>query len=441
MLLRLRLANHRSVRDEVELSLVSSRLHTVAPPGGDWAPVTNRVAGIYGSNASGKSTILHGFKFLVDAVRNSATRWSDRPTFPHTPFAFDPQFRGRASLYEIDLTVDGIRHTYGFRSSASAVVEEWLYNYPEGRKRVLFERSPTEKLEFGRSLGGDNVRMGRALGATQLFLSFGAANRHPVLERVRHQIIDHIRFARFDESDQRARLDYVVRVLADESMLRQAEALLSMADLGVSGVRLLDVDVPPGVREFLLKLVEATGQTGDSRLQIDDAEVEGVLASVAKRLRFVHGPDPADADAALDLSEESRGTVAWLALAVPAVESLRTGDVFVVDEIDSSLHPRLTASLIAIFKDPEVNPRASQLVFTSHDTSLLGRLHGDLLLAEEVWLTEKGQAGITDLYSLAEFPVRERDNLERRYMQGRYGGVPSVSQERLHAALRAKRAS
>src|SRR5574342_1009260 len=117
MLLRLRLANHRSIKDEVELSFVSSRLRAAHAPGGDWASFTNRVAGIYGANASGKSTILTGLKFLVDAVQYSATLWSDQTVFPHSPFAFDPESAARSSLYEVDFTAEGVRYTYGFRST------------------------------------------------------------------------------------------------------------------------------------------------------------------------------------------------------------------------------------------------------------------------------------------------------------------------------------
>lgn len=441
MLLRLRLANHRSARDEVELSLVSSQLRTVHPPGGDWARVTNRVAGIYGANASGKSTVLSGLRFVADAVRDSATRWSDETTFPHQPFALDAESKGQPSLYEIDFTIMGVRNTYGFRSSVRGVDEEWLYSYPEGRRRLLFERAPGEKMEFGRNLAGDNVRISKALRPTQLFVSLAGANRHPVLAEVRHHIVRHFRFAQFDEGDQRARLRYVIRLLAEETALKEAEALLSLADLGISGLEVVDMEVPDDVREAVRRIFDTIGPSGEGSGKRRERDVDAFFEEFRKQLSFVHGPEPGRGESRLTITDESSGTVAWLALAVPALESIRTGTTFVVDEIDSSLHPRLTASLIGLFKDDDLNKKASQLVFTSHDTSLLGRLHGNLLLPEEVWLTEKSVNGVTDLYSLAEFSVRERDNLERRYMHGRYGAVPTVSQERLSASLKAKLAS
>jgi len=103
------------------------------------------------------------------------------------------------------------------------------------------------------------------------------------------------------------------------------------------------------------------------------------------------------------------------------------------DEIDASLHPRLSARLIEIFQDPATNPRGAQLIFTTHDTSLLNSLNRD-----EVWLTEKGESGETTLTALAEFggdKVRRSLNLEKAYLQGRFGAVPELDQAALRRVL------
>ena len=100
---------------------------------------------------------------------------------------------------------------------------------------------------------------------------------------------------------------------------------------------------------------------------------------------------------------------------------------------DASLHPRLSARLLELFQDPETNPNGAQLIFTTHDTSLLNFLNRD-----EVWLTEKGDGGTTTLTALAEYggdKVRRSLNLERAYLQGRFGAVPEVDQFTLRRAL------
>src|SRR4030095_1213852 len=121
MLLRFRVANHRSIRDEAELSLVSSSLRTISPRDGDWAGVTTRVAAIYGANAAGKSNLLDAIYFVVEAVRHSATTWAENKSFPFRPFRLAEAAKTSPSFYELSIIVDGVRYDYGFRCTSAGV--------------------------------------------------------------------------------------------------------------------------------------------------------------------------------------------------------------------------------------------------------------------------------------------------------------------------------
>jgi uncharacterized protein len=117
----------------------------------------------------------------------------------------------------------------------------------------------------------------------------------------------------------------------------------------------------------------------------------------------------------------------------PVLNSLRTGQILLFDEIDAGLHPLLSMRLFDLFRDPQVNPHNAQLIFTTHHTSLLRHLNRD-----EVWLTEKGADGATTLTAVAEFggdAVRRSVNLEKVYQQGRFGAVPDLDPYVLRAAL------
>jgi len=106
------------------------------------------------------------------------------------------------------------------------------------------------------------------------------------------------------------------------------------------------------------------------------------------------------------------------------LQALTQGSLLVVDEIDSSLHPKLTGALVGLFTDPETNPRGAQLIFTAHDTNLLGQLNRD-----EIWLTEKNADGSTHLGALAEFAgesVRRSVNIGPAYLAGRFGSLPQI---------------
>jgi hypothetical protein len=136
----------------------------------------------------------------------------------------------------------------------------------------------------------------------------------------------------------------------------------------------------------------------------------------------------------LDFNAESEGTRTWFRLIGPVLTALRDGGIVVFDELDGSLHPTLSAELLRIFHSPSLNPRGAQLIFTSHDTSLLNHLNRD-----EVWLTEKSETGATRLGALAEFAgerVRRSQNLESAYLHGRFGALPQIDQAVLLRALR-----
>jgi len=128
----------------------------------------------------------------------------------------------------------------------------------------------------------------------------------------------------------------------------------------------------------------------------------------------------------LPLSLESDGTRAMLCHAFVIDEVLRTGATAVFDEIDASLHPLLVRELIRTFQDRELNPLQAQLVFTTHDVSLMdaGYGNGAQLGRDEIWFTDKDLAGHSTLVACVDYMPRARENLARRYMSGRYGGIP-----------------
>jgi uncharacterized protein len=180
VLLRFRVANHRSLRDEQELSLVAQPRKGEAKPTGP-VPETVLVAGIYGANASGKSNVLDALMFLADAVKDSFAKWPATGGVPRRPFLLDPGMKSRPSLYEADVVVEGVRYTYGFEVDDQRVLSEWLYSYPTGsRKRMLFERA-SDDFQFGRTLGGQNSAIAKLTRPNALFLSVAAANSHRLL--------------------------------------------------------------------------------------------------------------------------------------------------------------------------------------------------------------------------------------------------------------------
>ena len=118
---------------------------------------------------------------------------------------------------------------------------------------------------------------------------------------------------------------------------------------------------------------------------------------------------------------ESEGTKKLFAMSGPLIDTLKSGDVLIIDELDARLHPLLTQEIVRLFNDPAKNPNHAQLVFAIQDTNLLDN---QLLRRDQIWFVEKDRQGVSYLYSLAEFKVRNDATYERDYIQGRYGAIP-----------------
>lgn len=432
MLLRFRVTNHKSIRDTSELVLTRASFNAVRPKNGDWSSVTNRVAGLFGANASGKTTVLDAMAFAVNAI-NASTNWSNSEVFPHQPFMLDDHSKDETSAYEFDFTVGGVRHVYGFESNSSGIASEWLSSFPEGRRRSLFDRAGPnpEDITFSRNLKGENTRIARLMAGKNLYLSVAAMANHSHLKGIHHYLTRHVRYAEFSELNQHGRMKSVKKWIENPEILAQAQSLLRFADLGISRVSLDRVDVDEKMQNAMRKAMRAIFDDEE----VDDERFAGLLEEQQKVISFWHGSGTGAGSQKLDINDESSGTVAWLSLALPALQEIRYGGVLLVDELDASLHPRLASALISIFKSPEVNTRGAQMIFTSHDTSLMGHLSGDNLETEDVWFSEKVEDGSTAIYPLTDFPVKKDQNIEKRYLGGRYGAVPAIAWEELRSTL------
>jgi AAA15 family ATPase/GTPase len=95
---------------------------------------------------------------------------------------------------------------------------------------------------------------------------------------------------------------------------------------------------------------------------------------------------------------------------------------YIVDEIERSIHPILIKELISKFSKEE-NTKG-QLIFTSHESNLLDQ---DILRTDEIWFAEKNNRGETKLYSLSDFKEHSTIDIRKGYLQGRYGGIPFIS--------------
>lgn len=416
MLIEFSVANFRSIRDAQTLSLVAAAgkeyrdTHVVSPQSRG-TPELLRSAVVYGPNAAGKSNLIQALRFMCNFVRDSSRKGQQRDSIPVAPFAADEESRDEPSEFEIVFVEQGVRYRYGFAVTAQRVVSESLSAWPKGREQVWFERSDDNGWGFGANFHGQRKTWQEATRDNALFLStavqFNASQLLPVFDWFAKRLQVVFSYADLD----RGFTPYTARQCESDAGFRQRIIqFLAMADLGIDDVEirhrewdasLLPADMPEAYRDQISK-------------DLADADILDVRLS-----HHIEG-QPA---MKLALEEESRGTQKLFALAGPWLDVLDNGYVLVIDEMDTSLHPLLLRQLVKLFHDPKTNPNNAQLVFTTHDTSVLDNA---VFRRDQIWFVEKDDNLATHAYPLTEFRPRTSESFGRGYMQGRYGALPFV---------------
>ena len=413
MLIEFSVANFRSIKDEVRLSLVAgpgkehaasiltvgSRAETAVRP----IRLLPSVA-IYGANAAGKTNVIRGLKTMHDIVLGSAA--SGPAELPVTPFRFDPACSDQPTTFEVMCIADGVRYQYGFRATRNEVTDEWLYAWPSGRLQVWFERRNREATgepswKLGGKLTGDRQVWKRATRPQALFLSTAVSLNSTQLLPVFDWFRKRLHVAGVGGWSPGFSVNYAKNGGAD------VLGFLAAADLAVTGLRIVEKEIPP-----------------DQLPEEMPAELKTLLAQGKAIDIFLQHQPKEGQQAELDMDEESHGTQKMFALAGPWIDSLAEGNVIVFDELHDNLHPALVRFLVSRFHDPTANQHGAQLVFTTHDTSLLDR---DLFRLDQIWLCERNDRLETSLFPLSDFQsLRSIVNLERAYLAGRFGALPYI---------------
>ena len=393
MLVELRIQNYRCFKEEQVLSMTAgsdqSLPDNVIQPSDTAKIKLLRSIIIYGPNASGKTKILEGLKFIRDFVRESANRKPDDP-IDTQPFLLNPETANAPSTFEITFIQDQIRYQYGISVDRRRVWREYLYAAPKGRTVPYYQRAWNDETKqdeyyFGSSMKGQNEKISALTRENALFLSVAAAFKHPVLSTV-YQWFSGI-YLELNPL-QEPNIDLL---LVDEHYHQGIRDLLRFADLGI-----WDYQVKEKVHS------------------------ENILQQMSERIEILHHT-PEQNIVVFPLSSESNGTRHILYLSHLVLRALEKGDILVVDEMDASMHPLLVRAIVDMFHNPAINRHNAQLIFNTHDTTLLDN---SLFRRDQIWFTEKDQDGATHLYSLLEYSPRKGESLAKGYLQGRYGAIP-----------------
>lgn len=423
MLVSFRASNVRSFRDDIEFSLEATAMSEEdVPRHVPWRQAGGRplrilpAAGIFGANASGKSNFLRVLGDMRRLVLGSFSGDRTRRLDTH-PFQLDADHAAGPSSYEIDLILDGIRFEYGFTLDAAQVTSEYARHYPRGKAALLFRR---EGLDV--QLGERDRAKGRAVGEilrdNALYLSAAAAADHPGLQPLYEWFGSNLMLC--EASSREARWAYTTRLMSAPDRRDLVLAMLRAADLGITDVRIREPD--PEMMDRITRVV----QVFQKEYGPESAQPFEIDATSFLQIALSHRGKSGSIE--FETADESLGTLIWLGLIGPVLDALATGSVLLVDELESSLHPALVRQLIRIFQNQRTNPNGAQLIFNSFEAGLLGNSVDDRILGrDQVWFTEKLYDGSTRIYPLTDLGPRKAEAVARRYLDGRYGATPIIS--------------
>lgn len=417
MLIQFNFSNYRSFKDEVNLDMEATRItehpNHVAEVGKE---KILKVAAIYGANASGKSNVFSAFDYMTEYVVNSFKFGGDSSIKQSkaneyrkvSPFLFDSKSKNEPSTFEVffvDNSNDKYKvFQYGFSLNSEEVLEEWLYTKAKTSSsyKTIFYRKKGEETDYsGIKKNKDNIEL--ALEKETLIVSLGAKLRIDILKTVRewflkNEIVD---FGNPGENFLRSRL-LPYNFDNDREVQKKVVDYFSSFD--------------ESIKDFLI--IENDGES-------DEAEKEGTSVII----KTLHKMNDSDDMEALNLMEESSGTLKMFSL-YPSIQSaLELGSLLFIDEFNSRLHPLLVRSIIQLFENPKINKNNAQLIFTTHD---VWQLSNDLLRRDEIWFSEKDENGASSLYSLVEFQdkdgekIRKDESYGKNYVVGKYGAIPKL---------------
>lgn len=346
---------------------------------------------IYGANASGKSNILKAFACAILMIKNSNLMPVDGKWNFIKPFLFDEISRKEPSEFEFVFITNGIKYRYFFSADDGRIHEEILDAYYSQKPTNIFTRTKNNIYEFRNDkskleiLAGNNTE-------NKLFLSTATTWNYEKTKDAYLWLTTAIEI--YDSFDNITTKDLIDYSNGDESLKNFTLKLLKEADILIKNI---SVDY-------------------EEKFKVENINIE-LEHEVIDENKNAHTYK-------LNFTEESSGTKILFALAPFLKRAFEETKVIVVDELERSMHPSLVEFIVKLFNSKDVNKADSQLIFTTHATGLLNL---EILRRDQIWFTEKRiDNGISELYPLDSFSVRKDENIQKGYINGRYGAIPFI---------------
>lgn len=414
MLIEFNVSNFLSIREQASLSMVATKGPELANENTfltdiSAVPYLLRSSAIYGANAAGKSNFIKALQFMRGLMLQSSIKVQANEKLPITPFLLDEESSLKPTEFEVTFINQGVRYQYGFSATVERITEEWLLAYPSGKAQRWIERR-YDKESCSYRWGGMGNLTGKkelwkeATRSNALFLSTAMQLNNQQLQPVFSWFANKLHIVGFGRWSQ----SFTKNFCKNENIKKQITGFLKAADVNIDDIELEEKKInlqnlPDDMPEELRRHLEE-----EFKLQVKTIHT----LKTGRKVFF-------------DLNDESDGTQKIFALSGPWLDTLENGYILIIDELHDNLHPLMVKFLVSLFHNPETNPKNAQLIFTTHDTSILNQ---EVFRRDQIWFCEKDTHQATTIYPLTDFSPRKGvENLERGYLSGRYGALPYLT--------------
>jgi len=422
MILSLKIENFRSIKEPVNLTLTTEkRLKEDNLPNNsfvinDIELLTSLL--IYGRNASGKSNVLRAISALTYLVDKSDSFKHEGKIRPYEPFLFDKKSKEKPVRFEIDFITKESKTKFKYIVSytRTEIVYEALYIFPHGMPAKLFERTKSV-VSYGEYYKGVKKKIENDLLQNQLFLSKSSTSKVKYLDEcylyfTKHIYVSTIHDTEYDNSIIRA---FSELLLNDTKLKCNLLELLKAADTTISDFSIIK-------NEKKIKFPNSFPN------DLKEVFLESHKYEVKTQHSVYENGEKVDV-ATLDLENESFGTKKLFAIGGLILDALDDGSVIIIDELDKGLHPNLTKLLINLFNSKKNNPNNAQLIFATHDSSLLDL---EMLRRDQICFVDKTYDEYSILYKLSDIKgVRKDIPIDKWYLSGRFKAVPVTTEPKL----------
>lgn len=441
MLTKIMVENFKSFDSQAELTMISSsKIRTKSDHrvkiGSSTRLLKNAV--IYGANASGKSNLVDFLYFFKSTVEMGLPVWGTKYFCRNSK-----ENENRDSTFEIQMEINGKFYAYGFtaRLSERWMTGEWLYElYQNGSSRCIFERESSSKpvLDSSVSLSTEEKRRFETYATdfedniADLFLTemnrgkkISKDSNLQIFKTVYSWIVSHIVIVTPNSRVTDFKYYY------EEDSLALINSLISTFDTGVSNVRIEEIDMgelakmlPKSILDDIMeKIKKSMSETGNQTFRMSgrsdtnffNIEWTGSDEPRITTIKLRHGKSIYD----FDFEDESDGTRRLFDL-MDMLLMKEDDVVYIVDELERSLHPKLTEHFMELFADRHKDHKI-QLIFTTHESAIMDQ---ELFRRDEIWFVERDDNNNSKIYSLDHFKERYDKKLSKAYLEGRYGAIP-----------------